>query len=83
MLTKREIKNLLKKELNHLKFHFGVKRIGLLGSYSKGTQQDDSEILEFEMPIDLKFVELSDYFENLLGKKVDILTPNRIEFLPL
>lgn len=32
-------------------------------------------VVEFEKPIGLKFIELSDYIEKVLGKKVDILTP--------
>jgi len=72
MLAKNEITALLRKELPHLKTIFGIKKIGLFGSYSKGIQREDSDvdiIVEFEKPIGLKFVELADYIENLLGKK--------------
>ncbi len=82
MLTKNEITILLKKELPNLKTAFGVKRIGIFGSYSKGVQKEDSDvdiIVEFEKPIGLKFIELSDYIEKALGKKVDILTPAGIK----
>jgi len=82
MLTKEKIKSLLKKELPHLRAFFGVKRIGLFGSYSKGEQQEDSDVdllVEFEKPIGLKFIELSEYIENLLGRKIDIPTPAGIK----
>ena len=82
MLTKQKITILLKKELPHLRTIFGVKRIGIFGSYSKDVQKEDSDvdlIVEFERPIGLKFFELSEYIENLLGKKVDILTPAGIK----
>ncbi len=82
MLTKEETLNILKKELPYLKAAFGVKRIGLFGSYSKGAQREDSDvdlIVEFEKPIGLKFVELADYIESILGRKVDILTPEGIK----
>lgn len=82
MLTKSKIIQIIKKEQTHLKSHFGVKRIGIFGSYSKGIQKEDSDvdlIVEFERPIGLKFFELSEYIENLLGKKVDILTPAGIK----
>ncbi len=78
MLTKEETIKLLKNELPYLKAIFGVKRIGLFGSYAKGIQRENSDvdlIVEFEKPIGLKFVELAEYIENILGKKVDILTP--------
>lgn len=50
---------------------FGVKKIGLSGSHSKETQREDRDaniIVELK-PLCLKFVELSDYIENLMGKK--------------
>ena len=82
MLSQREITNILRKELPHLKTIFGVKRIGIFGSYSNGVQKEESDvdlIVEFERPIGLKFFELSEYIDNLLGKKVDILTPAGIK----
>ncbi len=82
MLTKEEIIKILKKELPYLQSIFGVKRIGLFGSSAKGIQREDSDIdlvVEFEKPIGLKFIELSDYIEKVLGKKADILTPAGIK----
>ncbi len=82
MLTKKEIITILKEELPYLRAIFGVKRIDLFGSSAKGTQREDSDVdlvVEFEKPIGLKFIELSDYIEKALGKKVDILTPAGIQ----
>ncbi|MFZ3058560.1 MAG: nucleotidyltransferase family protein [Candidatus Methanoperedens sp.] len=82
MLATEEIMNNLRKELPYLRAIFGVKRIGLFGSSAKGIQREDSDvdlIVEFEKPIGLKFIELSDYIEKVLGKKVDILTPAGIK----
>ncbi len=82
MLTKKEIITILKKEFPYLRDIFGVKRIGLFGSYSKGLQREDSDvdiIVEFEKPIGLKFIELADYIENIMGKKISLLTPEGIK----
>ncbi len=82
MLTKKEIITILKNELPYLRDIFGVKRIGLFGSSAKGIQREDSDVdlvVEFEKPIGLKFVELSEHIEKVLGKKVDILTPAGIK----
>ena len=57
-------------------------RIGLFGSFAKGEQTDDSDIdilIEFEKPIGLKFVELTEYLEKVLGRQVDVLTPAGIK----
>jgi hypothetical protein len=78
MLVKEEIRKILKNEIPYLRDFFGVKRIGIFGSYSKGIQREDSDVdhfIEFERPIGFKFVELSNLIEKLLSKKVDILTP--------
>jgi predicted nucleotidyltransferase len=59
-----------------------VSKIGLFGSYAKGRPDETSDIdllLEFERPIGLRFIELVDYLENLLGRKVDVLTPAGIQ----
>ncbi len=82
MPTQDEIITTLKKELPYLRSFFGVRRIGIFGSFAKGIQREDSDIdiiVEFEKPIGLKFIELSDHIEKALGKKVDILTPAGIE----
>jgi predicted nucleotidyltransferase len=55
-----------------------VKRIGLFGSFALKTAGDESDIdllVEFQEPIGLRFMDLVDYLESLLGRKVDVLTP--------
>lgn len=59
---------------------FGVQEIGLFGSYVKNQATKDSDI---DFLIDLRkgqkslfnVIRLGDYLENLLQKKVDIVTP--------
>ena len=49
----------------------------MFGSHAKDRPREASDIglvVEFERPIGLKFVELSEYLERLQGKKVDLLT---------
>jgi len=65
---------------------YGVKKIGVFGSFAKGIQTEKSDIdvfIEFDQPIGLKFMELADYLENLFGKKTDILTPAGIKSIRL
>ena len=82
VLTKENIISLLKEKYPYLATEYGVKRIGLFGSYAKGTSIETSDIdlvVEFERTIGFRFVEFSEYLESLLGKKVDILTPAGIQ----
>lgn len=67
---------------SYLISEYGIKRIGLFGSYSKNQQTKDSDIdivAEFEKPIGLKFVEFTEYLEKVLGKKTDVVTPEGIK----
>lgn len=81
MLTKEKITNLLKEKQSYLAVEFGVARIGLFGSYEKGTAQENSDVdlvVEFSRPIGFRFFALAEYLEKLLGVPVDILTPTGI-----
>lgn len=81
-MTREKVMDILRKELSYLVSEYGVKRIGLFGSYAKGLHREDSDIdilVEFEKPIGLKFVEFGEYLEKLLGRKADILTPAGIK----
>jgi hypothetical protein len=86
MLTKHDITTILSAHYPHLANEYAVKRIGLFGSYASDNPTDTSDIdlvIEFASPIGFKFMELNDYLEQLLGKKVDILTPTGIDSIRL
>ncbi len=82
MKKKSEVADILRSEQAYLKKHFGVKRIALFGSVADGTSNSNSDVdifMEFERPMGLGFIELSDYLEKRLGRKVDILTPGGLQ----
>ena len=86
MLSQKEIINKLQKEYSYLKNEYGVKKIGIFGSYGKGTPTANSDIdliVEFEQPIGFQFIELVEHLENLFGKKVDVLTPAGLQNIRL
>lgn len=77
-MTKDKLLKILKANFEQLNSEFGVRRIGLFGSYARGTNKTGSDVdlfVEFERPIGLRFMEFSERIENLIGSKVDILTP--------
>lgn len=61
----------------------GVQRFGLFGSFVRGEQNDESDVdllVEFrpgEKTFD-SFMELSFLLEEILGRKVDLLTPESL-----
>ena len=82
MLTRKKVLDVLQAEMRFLAAEFGVSKIGLFGSFAKGQPVETSDIdivVEFERPIGFRFIELGEYLENLLGRKVDILTPAGIQ----
>ncbi len=82
MLTKEKIENILRENYSYLASEYGVKRIGLFGSYAKAMPTETSDVdlvVEFDQPIGFRFAEFAEYLEGLLGKRVDILTPAGIQ----
>jgi len=82
MLTKKEITKVLQENFPYLASEYGVKRIGLFGSYAKDVPTETSDVdivVEFDRPIGFRFVEFTEYLESLLGKGVDVLTPAGIQ----
>jgi len=82
MLTREKILELLQANHPFLAREFGVSKIGLFGSFAKGQPDEISDIdivVEFDRPIGFRFVDLAEYLENLLGRKVDVLTPAGIQ----
>ena len=76
-LTREQIRQKLQENHSYLSSKYGLKRIGIFGSYANGTQVESSDIdiiVEFKRPLGLKFVEFTEYLEDLLEKKTDILT---------
>ena len=80
-LNKEKIIGILRQQAPYLAAEYGVKRMGLFGSYAKGEPQKQSDVdlvAEFYTPIGLKFMEFIDYLEQLLEVPVDVLTPEGI-----
>lgn len=77
MPTTEQVVKLLRENYPFLAAEYGVKRMGIFGSYAKGIADETSDldiIVEFEHPIGFRFIEFAEYLEHLLGKKVDVLT---------
>jgi len=77
-----EIKEIIKQHRGELEEKFKVKSIAIFGSYVRGEQTSESDIdiiVEFKEPVGLLFIHLADYLEELLGVKVDLLTPDSIK----
>ena len=78
------IMRILKDHKEELKRRFCLKKIGVFGSYTREEQTPESDIdiyVEFDMKnltFD-KYLELIDYLEKLLGRKIDLITKYGVE----
>ncbi len=82
MLTRQQLIETLEAQLPYLSAEYGITRLGVFGSYAKGTVRSESDIdlvVEFKTPLGLRFLDLIDYLEQLLHTPVDILTPAGIQ----
>lgn len=80
-MKQTEIIHSLRALLPDLRKQYGVKRIGIFGSVltDQFSEQSDIDlIVEFERPIGFAFFDLVEYLEKVLGRGVDILTPDGV-----
>ena len=73
-----EIKEIIQKHKDEFKEQYGLKEIGIFGSYVRGEQNEKSDIdilVELEKPMGfVKFFKLESALSKLLGVPVEIVT---------
>ena len=82
MITRNEILLKLKELKPTLYRDFAVREIGLFGSFSDETNNEESDIdllVELERPIGWKFFTLQIYLENIFNRKIDLVTKNALK----
>ncbi len=80
------IRRLLAEHKQELQERFHIRRIAIFGSWARGepSEQSDIDILvEFERPIGWEIVDVHRYLEELLGMRVDLVTPLALKRKPL
>jgi len=68
--------DLLRSELPVLQQRFRVREIGIVGSYARGEQTDESDldlVVDFSEPIGWDVADLKEYLEDLLSLPVDLI----------
>lgn len=73
----------LQSEQDTLKTQYGVKRLGVFGSYVRNEQKKNSDVdvlVEFSKPLGLfKFIELENHLSKKLGLKVDLVMKSALK----
>lgn len=77
MKNRNELEQILKAHLQELRKDYGVKRLGLFGSYVQGSAHEQSDVdmlVEFHTATDLlSFVHLKNHLSDLIGIPVDLV----------
>lgn len=81
-MNRDEIIALLKSSNNYLSSEYSLSKMALFGSVARNEMKPDSDVdilVEFSSPIGFRFNQFVQYLENLLGRKVDVITKAGIE----
>ncbi|QCK15724.1 nucleotidyltransferase family protein [Mangrovivirga cuniculi] len=82
MRSLQDIKSKLEKHKQHLFANYPIKSMAIFGSYSRKSQNADSDLdilVEFNDKIGIRFIDLADEIEKLVGFKVDLVSKNGIK----
>lgn len=83
MRTFEEIKDILQKHKVKLKEQYGLREIGIFGSYVKDEQNEKSDLdilIELEKPIGfVKFMRLENALSELVGIRVEMVTKKALK----
>lgn len=78
----QELEKVLRNHRAEIFKKYNVKEIGVFGSYTRGEQRKKSDVdilVEYDvMPDLLKFIELENYLQKLLKRKVDLMRKGAI-----
>jgi len=82
MRTLQEIKNILSNHKGRLFHDYPIKSMAIFGSYSRKEQNESSDLdilVEFSDKIGVRFIDLADELEDIIGIKVDLVSKNGIK----
>jgi len=82
-MGKQEIISIIKKSKREMKALYGVRKVGLFGSYVREQQRKSSDIdilVSFSRDIDLfDFIDLREFLEKQLHHKVDLVMESALK----
>jgi predicted nucleotidyltransferase len=82
MITINEIRTILDKNRDRLFRAYPIKSLAIFGSYAReeNTEESDLDILvEFNDKIGVRFIDLGDELEEIVGLKVDLVSRNGVK----
>jgi uncharacterized protein len=81
MKPRKEIEDILRPAMPALRREFGIRRLALFGSYARGDAAEGSDVdvlVDVDPSIGLRFVDLAEPIEALLGVRVHVVSRRAI-----
>lgn len=82
MKTLEEVKSILNRNKPQLFSRYPIKSMAIFGSLARNEQNDRSDIdilVEFNDKIGIRFIDLAEEIENLIGSNVDLVSKKGIK----
>lgn len=82
MKTLQEIKGTLSNHKDRLFNDYSIRSMAIFGSYSRKKQNDSSDLdilVEFSDTIGIRFIDLAEDLESIVGTKVDLVSKKGIK----
>jgi hypothetical protein len=82
MTSLLDIVTKLKSHKDILSKKYGLNFIAIFGSYSREQQSEESDVdilVEFNKPIGIEFIDLAEELENVLKKRVDLVSKRGVK----
>jgi predicted nucleotidyltransferase len=82
MKTLQEIESTLSKYKQPLFTKYPIRSLAIFGSYARNEQNIESDLdlmVEFNDKIGIRFIDLAEEIESLVGSKVDLVSRNAIK----
>lgn len=82
MRTLQEIKSILSSHKDRLFHDYPIRSMAIFGSYSRREQNDSSDLdilVEFSDRIGIRFIDLAEELEEIIGFKVDLVSKRGIK----
>ena len=82
MTTLVQIKNVLASNKDRLFKEYHVANMAVFGSFARNEQREDSDVdilVEFAAPVGMEFIDLADDLEEILNRKVDLVSKNGVK----
>jgi predicted nucleotidyltransferase len=82
MLTTQEVITKLQESKTLLTNKYPIRSLAIFGSHARNEQVEDSDVdilVEFDEKIGLRFIDLADELELLLGRRIDLVSKGGIK----